>query len=90
VPPRSMPILYFDMKYFLPVERAARKFWLAVVQAANKNVVTNLWRANKPRIDIAENVSDYQCMQEPKIKCRPENAPTPGQRLNKKVKPANE
>jgi hypothetical protein len=78
------------MKCFLPVERAVRKLWLAVIQVANKNAVANLWRANKALIDTAENVSDYQRMQEPKIECRPENAPTTGRQLKKKVKPANE
>jgi hypothetical protein len=62
------------MKYFLPVERAARKFWLAVVQAANKNAVANLWRANKALIDTAKDVSDYQRMEESKVEYLPESA----------------
>jgi hypothetical protein len=63
------------MKYFLPVERAVRKFWLAVVQAANKNAVANLWRANKALIDTAKDVSDYQRMEESKVEYLPESAP---------------
>jgi hypothetical protein len=63
------------MKYFLPLERALRKLWLAVLQAANKNAVVNLWRANKVLIDMAKHVSDYQRMEESKIEWPPETMP---------------